>query len=304
MDMLTPNVTERGSDMWAERGRPAADQARLAFGPTEAASGTGATDMTNQYSTPGPQTGRTDRSTALGALLDQIRSLMQTPGAKTVQPADSYLGKCDIALKSAKTALRLASIATIEGDAAARRNQVAEANGFLGKATAFLKAKAEMEDTEDEDGAEDDDDVESRAAKIKSLLLKAQGLASDTGNGAAGSPIGGQPGMSVEQFLNGIASAGSVRKSDTDAVRMPPDLFKSMPSVSISEKIEAALDAGTLTPDEATVAEARLSALNLAKAGRIPMAEVMAQLTDSSTPAGVRAIFGVESVPGSVRMVA
>jgi hypothetical protein len=301
MDSLSDNVTNRGSDQWAERGRPAADQARLAFGPTEAASGTGATDMTGQYSTPGPQTERTARSTELGALLDRIRGLVEVPGSRTVQPNDSYLGKADTAIKSASKALRLAAIAGIEGDAAARADQAAKAQESLAKAVAFIKASAEMEDTDDAEDADEDDDVEARCAKVKALHTRIQALAGDTGT-TAGNPLGGQRGLSVEQFLNGVAGAGPVRKSG-DTLQMPPDFAKSMSSVSLAQRIENALDDGSITADEAVIADTRLGALNLAKAGRLPMGEVIAQLTGSGTPAAVRAVFGVESVPGSARMV-
>jgi hypothetical protein len=303
-DALTPNVTSRGSDQWADP-RPAADQRRLAFGPEQSASGSGGSEMTAEYSTPGPETGSGDKATRLGQLLDQIKTLLAVPGNRPTSGSvagDTFLGKADSAILQAKTALRKATILEIEGDSAGRAQQLVDANAALGKAVSFLKASSEaMEDTGDEDA--DEDGVDRRTNQVRGLYAKAQRMAGNT-DGATNA-LGIERGLSVEQFLSGVAGAGGrapeMRKS-IDA-NLPPDMTpKFAPVVSISDKIEAALDAGEITAEQGTIAYSRLQALNIAREGRLPMGSVLEQLKGKDTPESVRNLFGIEVVPAQLRL--
>jgi hypothetical protein len=66
--------------------------------------------------------------------------------------------------------------------------------------------------------------------------------------------------------------------------RMPPDMLaKSIRAASLSDRIEAALDAGTISAEQGTIAYTRLAAVNAAQAGRIPMAAAIEQLKGRDT---------------------
>jgi hypothetical protein len=85
---------------------------------------------------------------------------------------------------------------------------------------------------------------------------------------------------------------------------MPPDMaLRAPPAISIAERIAAAEDAGEISAHEAMEAETMLSHLNVAKAGRLPLNQVMNGLRDQ-TSQNVRELFGLQTVPARLRLSA
>jgi hypothetical protein len=300
MDALTPNVTSRGSDQWAQPGFVTDDQRRLAFGPSEAASGSGASQMTNEYSTPGPSTGSSDRASRIGVLLDELKSLLQTPGSRPTSGnvgGETFLGKAGEQLRAAKSVLLKADLTD---DADKRAAGISEAKRLLDKASALLEDACN-----DADESEQEDQIGKCINRLKGLNAKVASMSGTTGSTNANA-FGVRPGMSVDQFLNKLAGtsqgAPSMQKAGTSGISMPPDMNTlAKGGVSVSQRVNDAIESGMLNGDEAIEAETMLQHYHLAMSGRVPVGHFTDTLAKARSQRVVEC-FGVRAIPARVEL--
>jgi hypothetical protein len=282
-DAISENVTRPGSDMWADP--RAVDPRRLAVGPQQAASGGGASKMTSEYSSPSPQVGNQNAATRLGQLFDEIKSLLQVPGN---QPAPSgYLGKANGHLASAKAAIMKCDIGT---DEAAKSAALASAKDYLAKAAEALEDAASDPDEDQDDNDQKKGGLSKSIERFKFLTGKVAALESGTAAVSRG--------MSVEQLLATVAGRGAVQKSRQTSLTMPPDMSpiaKAAPS--ISARVDEAIDSGSLTEDEITLAMTLNQHMALVAAGKVDHSEFLKRA--STAPFAVKSLFGLTMTPAS-----
>ena len=296
------------SDIWNDRDIGMTPASVVTSTP-QTASGSGLEKFIREYANPTEQGGIAGQYSDFARMLKQFQRLLISEGwtapTDTAMNAASsqYVTAAKGKLRAAKASITKADIAGISADASAHADHIAKGRTALTEAAALLaKASEDMEQSAGEDDGKDDAGtsaaIEAAISELRRLQLKIDGTKPDDSmpGGRANRPDpDSMKGLSVNQLMNAVAGRGS-------SLSMPPDFAKAgAPVVPMSDKIEAALEAGRITPNEALEADTLLQHVGLVKAGRIPAAELHGILC-KATPK-VAELFGVQSEPARLSLV-
>ena len=290
------------ADIWNGEDQ-AADPKRVLVGPPQTASGSGLERFISEYANPTTQGGISGKYADFAEAMKEFTQVLVSSGWKAPQDTAANSASSEYAkairaqFRVAKAALVRCNIASISNDATAAASHTAKAEAALDTATQLIAKAAEaMEETADDDDMDKAADIapelDRMIVELQALRAKMPGGKQDDsapGARANGPSSGSLKSLTIPQLLDTVAGR-PVRKSSN--LTTPPDFAASAgPVVSMSEKIEIALDRGQITDLESLEAETLLQHVNLVKGGRIPQAELQGILAKAS-PA-VQQLFGV-----------
>lgn len=315
-------------DIWTqENGQHAVpSKEEVKTGPSESADGEGAFKMIERYSNPAPQTKMVEgydhfskylegMGKAMKALHDQNKAiaavLLKAEEAPAVVTND-FLVKAETRLKLAKAALRKADMAD-EDEKEEKEEAVEKAERALEAAKKLIvKAEKENEDDMDDNVAESCEKAMSEFKKLSKALVKAKAeLPAPVVKAEDDKKEDDKEEIEKAAAAKAIADAAAATTAKADPDRLTilensieglmktlagtsksaplPDLMKSFPTESVGEKIEAAMDEGTMNDGEIMKAKDILSRFEAAKNGAYDGVKLHQEI--DAAPEKVRALF-------------
>lgn len=194
-----------------------------------------------------------------------------------------------VLMARAKAETILADVASSDED---RNARLGKAQTAIGTARQILAKTAE--EMEDSDGDEDDE-MERAAAKLKKAEARLEAVMKGNATAKA-ADVAALPTLTQAGLMDVFAGRRS-----TSGLSMPPDFSVTAKArVSLSERLESALERGDLNDHEGLEAETVLQHYELAKANRIPMPEFEGSLLRTSD--AVKRFLGVEAVTGHLTL--
>lgn len=307
-------------DLWNEadgqHSIPSEDKVKT--GPSESSDGEGAFKMIGQYSTPAPQTEAVANYEKFSKYLEGMSKAMKAQNAqiqalaavllKSEEAApvvtETFLTKAESRLKIAKTALRKADMAD-EDEKEDKEESFEKAERALASAKKLIaKAEKENEDEDKDDVAEGVEKALSELKKLSKALIKAQAEMPAAVEVVAPVVVKAEEDKkevekeveksspdrltiletTVEGMIKTIQGQGNISKSAP-----LPDLMKAVQIESVGDRIEAAMDDGSMNDIEIIKAKDILSRFQAARNGQYDGVKLHEEI--DAAPEKVRELF-------------